>query len=286
MNVLFDDGLYLDRALVHNPNDPYDQYSEAFQFYKPIDNIWGDFQTRDLEEEHFANHELDEKNTNIRDISARKVLFKNQYFLKQIPFISARNDPKPNDWQNLPIIEIDSLFSHEILGRDNVVGIAFSIYKKERVNTRKDNVVQNREITSSFYLALRLVTDNQKVGNDRLTQNERNSLSVKQIDCIDVSILIGESWDSREDLLLPEDDNKGLYRIAPTLVLNKQNILDNPNYNGKWEEGEYDKPLMFKSPPDGKKRMVMRIGRENDDKYILFLHGDQETGCPGRIPTD
>jgi hypothetical protein len=296
MNVLFDDGLYLDRALLHKPEDRYNKYSEAFQFYKPIDKIWGDFQTRDREEERFAHYDGNKEIKDNDEIEKRKLEFKDQYFLKQIPFIEFQQDAKPVikpiDWQNLDTIDISELFSFAILNRQDVIGIAFSIYKSENVNINGKlnipgrKVVNNREITSSFYLALRLVTDGSNGGNDALTQVDRDSLALKKINCIDVNTLIGESWNPRVDFHLPNDDNKILYRIAPTLVLKKRNILNSPNYTGGWGKRVYDVVDTFVAPIKGTKRMVMRIGRENDDKYILFLHGNQETGCPSRIPND
>jgi hypothetical protein len=302
MNVLFDDGLYLDRALVHDHNIRHDRYSEAFQFYKPIDNIWGDFVNRDLEEEYYASHDGCERILHIShdEREARTLRFKEQYFLKQIPFIEHSINPDSINWQDLTIIDIFELFPHYILFRDNVIGIAFTIYKREIFNINGgfcDNrrvAVNNREITSSFYLALRLVTDGREFCDcdehktKFLTTDDISFLIQRNINHIDVGSLINEQWnsltDTYTDLFTPNYDNQNLYRVSPTLVLNKNShIFSSPNYTGGWD-ANYNTPS-FVAPPRGTRRMVIRIGREHN-KYVLFLHGDHETGCPGRIPSD
>jgi hypothetical protein len=309
MNVLFDDGRYIDRRLKYVDENPsadgtelgrYDPHSEAFQFYKYVDNIWGDFQTRDLEERNHAN-DYARKQAEIEEITLTehpekyeanrdngKIYFKGYYFLKQIPFIHHENHDQSNpilpkgidlnnfDWQNLTVIDIVKLLPKKILNQEPVIGVAFNIYKRDFFNELNGRVF-NREKTTSYYLSVRLVTDGRKIKlpkND--TGNPHNDIIAVKIDDI-----IRERWNQREDLIPPENDFKSLYRLAPTLVLNKETLLKNRNYNGDWDN--YQGGRSFVIPEN--RRLVIRIG-QRDNKYILFLHGDKEANCPIRIPQD
>jgi hypothetical protein len=277
MNVLFDDGRYITRVLVHDDQNPYEPYSEAFQFYKYVDNVWGDFRTRDLEEVNYSFNNLP---PNIYDfttnmtvapeaaltaaMNTNNIHFKTHYFLKQIPFIRI---PAPANkriaWQSLQEIDIAILLSPAILSEplaQNAIGVAFSIYMREYFNVI-GNAVNNREKVTSYYLAVRLVTDGGVAG-----------ILPNGIVTIPANILIQEPCNPREDLIPPENDHNSLYRLAPTLVLNIETILKSRNYPGN--------PNSDRNP-----HMYIRIGRDCD-KYILFLHGEQEATCPIRIPSE
>lgn len=179
-----------------------------------------------------------------------------------------------------------------------MVGVAFGIYRREFFNSTDK---PNREKTFAYYLDVRVV-----VNGNIIEGRYPTTFTEKEIVPIEVSDILKEKWNPRIDLSPPQNDRESLYRVGPTLVLNKDTIVKNRNYTGdKWMEipenwekmsmghsGEKsaiefkaDKYWEFEGEKPPKSKMVVRIGREAS-KYVLFLHGDQEAGCPIRIPQD
>jgi hypothetical protein len=322
MNVLFDDGSTIDRRLRFEDRSPdfvigylgrYGPYSEAFQYFRFVDNIWGDFMSRDFEEIRYAREQLGEEGEDLDEnhpkFKAPKVKFKEKYYLKRIINIELLNDPTDITWQSLntEVADIAALFPPKegVFDNDLVVGVAFSIYRREAFNPLGQ---YNRKKTSDYYLDIRLVV------NDVMDIDKANyptTFKENKIVSIKVSEIINEKWNPRKDLLPPENDSENLYRVGPILVLNKETIRNNRNYTGgpwneptdwekmivenpnNWEINKGKEEIVFlphkywefeeNHPPAPK--MVVRIGLEGA-RHILFLHGDQEAGCPIRIPRD
>lgn len=325
MNVLFDDGSTIDRRLrfedkkqdlTRNYLGRYHPYSEAFQYFKYVDNIWGDFMSRDMEEINYALKQASENypNVDVAKLDSKdpifdpyKIEFKEKFYLKRIINIKKLDGKTEIEWKdiNTETVDIAALFppKEQIFYDNHVIGVAFSIYKREVFNSLEE---YNRKKTSAYYLDVRLVINGNIIEGDYPT-----TFNIKKIAPIEVLNIINEKWNPRIDLLSPENDKENLYRVGPTLVLNKETIRVNRNYTGsRWNEPPTDWDKMIIENPNnwelnkGKTiefiphkywefregntpapRMVVRIGREGSE-YVLFLHGDQEAGCPIRIPTD
>lgn len=310
MNVLFDDGIYFDRRLRFEDKDPnlandywgrYEPNSEAFRFFSPIDNIWGDFYARDMEEKKYEFSKLSKKKK-----YERKIGLKERYYLKRIINPKRFNGTVKIDWEKGtigPIVDLVQLFppSENIFEDNSVIGVAFNIYERKEFNSLKH---KNRNITLYYYLDVRLIV------KDIVSFNrEKYPITTSNVDVVDINALLAEIWEPRKDLSPPNYDSEFLNNVSPTLVLNKDTIINNRNYKGKdwidpplhWKNMPFENPIHWndfggdkffipekywgfntKSNP---KRMVVRIGRKNN-RFYLFLHGDQEAGCPIRIPTE
>jgi hypothetical protein len=312
MNVLFDDGISFDRKLRYedkrrNKADEYwgryDRFSEAFSFFQPIDNVWGDFFARDLEEIEVSGGS-----------KPKKLEFKSKYYLRRI--INKNTLPIAKgvnvDWKTLvgDTVDIARLFpkNEEIFENEDVIGVAFDIYKRETFIDEDKcnlNVVDSiRHKATTYFLDVRLVV------KKPIEKAKYESIKDNKIEVIQLTRIITEKWSPREDLLKPDDDTQNLFRVAPTLVLNKETIINNRNYNGDWnsEPKNWDKNEIENSAnwdseylkddidtgfkrdlywdvKDGTSKMVVRIGRINE-RYYLFLHGDHESHNPIRIPSN
>lgn len=291
MNILFDDGLSPDRRLMHHfnvPND-YDPNTEAFQFYTPVDEVWGDFETRDKQEEYLVNQDPNSGfsyNINNDDKEQQKIdvknNFKERFYLKH---------------QETETIDLAQYFPPEekLFEDDSVIGLAFKIIKHEQFNAA---YLPNRQKTSSFYLKLAIIIGDEFSDETKQNISKKNH---KGIRVFTINELVLGGWNDFKSSKIIEGtgiDICGIYQtefqISPILVLNKKAILRNRNYSGDWNRppANWDSNIEFNakeywsldSSVLPNPRMVIRIGRKNS-QYILFLHGDKEANDPTGIPS-
>jgi hypothetical protein len=257
MNVLFDNGLSFDKRLSFEDANP---FSEAFTFFKPIDNIWGDFTYRKLEKNETAD--------------SKKV--KESYYLRQIKGDKINLNPLSK------AVDLAQIFPQEenLLSHENVLGLAFDIYEKKVLNELSKG---SREITSSYFIKLRLVVKKE------LNLRDYPSTLKEEIDQVSLDQLVAEE---HKHFQISNFDLQSMNRISPTLVLNKKTVLGNRNYTAEWKvkpkgfnNKEFDAERYWGFPSDTKAKMIVRIGKV-EAKYFLYLHGDQEAGCPIRIPIE
>jgi hypothetical protein len=300
MNVLFEDGKRLGRRLLYDETyvlGKFDPNSEAFQFYKPIDSIWGDFETRETEETafskeivwnpeaknrtailkgSFANLEQNDRDANEKiyieqlQTDRKKILspalihYKERFYLKDI---------------NEKVIDLAQL-GIDFFDNERILGVAFILLKTTRFNPLDDN---NRTVQNSYHIDVRIVkNDESPLLIEGLSVGDFVKFNLEEIS---ITRLLNETT---ENILrnLPDDFNEKSPRVTttvinPVLVIHKDAISQNRNFTGKWEPNkEWD----FMGGVQPKRRMVLRLGMKNS-RYILFLHGDKEANDPTGIPS-
>jgi hypothetical protein len=311
MNVLFDDGKRLGRRLHYIDENPspnrtnlgkFDPNSEAFQFYKPVDSIWGDFETREKEETDFSKEIVWNPNADKRDI-----ILKDSYFTLNLEQNNRAENKSVYENQTQPIrkqilspsliyykekfylkdineniIDLaklpDDLFN--LFENENILGIAFIILKTVRYNPLEHN---NRTVETFYHLDVRIVKENNNplliegLGVGDFTPFIIKEISVKELLQIKPKDILDEL-----PAKFPKNDSRVTTTVInPVLVIHKDAISQNRNFTGNWETS-IDWDFMGQQPP--KRRMVLRLGIR-DSRYVLFLHGDKEANDPTGIPS-
>jgi hypothetical protein len=316
MNVLFTDGLTINRRLryideISDAQDHYDgrydEHSEAFQFYKSIDNIWGPFKTRDLEELKYSSglkislkekeydSKTDKEKENLKD--DYKVKFKQKYYLKRVIDIDQIKNFHQDDWDKLEEVDLVKLFPEgEIFNSEyeDILGVAFDIYVRERFEKPDDILNREKAITYFLEISLICVNDIDKNMFQKTFHSGTNEIKIRLL-----KDLLKFTNRPQRDLSRLPFDNESIYHLSPTLVLNKKTIRENRNYTGEgWDSfpDNWDRMPECKfhnienaidyweiDPIKIPKKMIVRIGREGSH-YKLFLHGDKEGNTPIELP--
>ncbi|MFN8357940.1 MAG: hypothetical protein U0Y10_25995 [Spirosomataceae bacterium] len=281
MYVLFDDGRSFDRRLRYEDTDPsgdylgrYDPSSEAFRFFSPIDNVWGDYRKRDREEDQasFGQVLLEDKDKSGLDKTYQDVIDKYVKYGKLNPrliitkgdkgvilaedqrrkrvydFMRKFNEKYYLKYSNGEIIDINAIVRaleiNQLEDAINIglVGIAFFIIEKKDFTdfrkTRRSRISYYLEVKLVFEEELKSGESNYILCGDKKFQKSNVVISGNNflsVDGIQVKCISIKSLIETSKKGRP-DRTGGIqtYQLGPVLVLNIKTIIENRNYTNNW----------------------------------------------------